>query len=419
MLNEPDIFNDRIAVSDLGERSATLLEFLRKNSIGKVDRRERVHFCGMVREATGKLAIFLPHGAERGLPAARLTMSTLARYGRDSTNRRFSIDGEAGNLGMLSVIARLAEDFRENGLFVERQRVRTRNSGKPDWKRTVSRERAFHLEGTGEIYADIATSRAVNSSETLLAQVQTMVLSEIVDEHGWWLEGVRSRRSDLNRIQFPKQKRNLLPMFLDSLLPRLYSRRSIFLATYLGHYLRKARASSEGRFVFGVEDFHTIWEAMLRSTLIDVDVGWNGKLPRAVYQRVGGQGDDAPERGMLTDIVLRKGTDLTIIDAKYYRAISGSTVPGWQDIAKQIFYELAVRSIADKEFSVRNCFAFPSHTNGDGPFINVEILSRDGGKPVATFPPIDCHYLDIASVMSAYVERRVELELPVRLGISS
>ena len=413
MLNEPDIFYDRVAVSDLGQRSGALLEVLREYKIGKVDRKERVHFCGMVREATGKLTIFLPHGAERNLSAARLIMSTLARYGRDSANRSFSIDGDVGNPGTLSVIARLAEDFCEHGLFVERQRVRTRNSGKPDWKRTVSRERAFHLDGVGEIYADIATSRAVNSSDTLLAQVQAMVMSEIVDEHGWWLKGVRSRRSDLNRVQLPKQRRNLLPTLLDSLLPRLYSRRSIFLATYLGYYLRECRASADGSFVFGVEDFHTIWEAMLRNTLMNVDEGWNQLLPKAVYIGIDGKGADAPERGMLTDIVLRKGTELTVIDAKYYRAISGSTVPGWQDIAKQMFYELAVRSVAGKAFTVSNCFAFPSRKDGAGPFVKVAMLPRSGGGLVAGFPPIDCHYIDVMDVMSAYVERRVDLSLPL------
>lgn len=410
MLNEPDIFYDRVAVSDLGKRSETLLEVLREYKIGKVDRKARVHFCGMVREPTGKISIFLPHGAERGRAAARLTMSTLARYGSDSANRSFSTNGEAGNAGTLSIIAQLAEDFRKNGLLVERQRVQTRNAGKPDWKRTVSRERAFYLEGTGEIYADIATSRAMNSSDTLLAQIQALVLSEIVTEHGWWLEGIQSRCSALNRAQQPKLKRSLLPTLLDDLLPRLYSRRSIFLATKLRSYLRECSGSADGSFVFGVEDFHTIWEAMLRNTLVNVDEGWNQRLPKAVYQRVQGQGADAPERGMLTDIVLRKGTELTVVDAKYYQAISGGTVPGWQDIAKQMFYELAVFSVAGDEFSVRNCFAFPSNFENSGPFLNVVMLRRDDGSRAAGFPCIDCHYLDVMIVMNAYVSRRIELD---------
>ena len=115
---------------------------------------------------------------------------------------------------------------------------------------------------------------------------------------------------------------------------------------------------------------------------------------------------------MLTDIVLRKGTELTVIDAKYYRASSSSTVPGWQDIAKQMFYELAVCSVAGGGYNVRNCFAFPSSHDGTGPFKNVEMLPRGGGEPLTDFPSIECHYFSAVKVMRAYVEQRVELEVP-------
>ena len=94
-------------------------------------------------------------------------------------------------------------------------------------------------------------------------------------------------------------------------------------------------------------------------------------------------------------------------------------MPGWQGIAKQMFYELAVRSVAGKGFTVRNCFAFPSKNDGSGPFVNVSMLPREGDEPVVGFPPIDCHYLDVTNVMNAYVGRRVELEFPNHFGIPS
>ncbi len=94
-------------------------------------------------------------------------------------------------------------------------------------------------------------------------------------------------------------------------------------------------------------------------------------------------------------------------------------MPGWQDIAKQMFYELAVRSVAGKAFTVSNCFAFPSRNDGAGPFVKVAMLPRDGGEPVVGFPSIDCHYIDVMNVMSAYVDRRVDLEFPMHSGISS
>lgn len=380
--------------------------------MGKVDRRKQVHFCGMVRDDAGNTAVFLPHGAQKTTYHARLTMSALARYGNDASDRSFDLDGEAGNSGALSVILRLAEDFRQNGVFSERQRVLSQNSGKPDWKRTVTKELAFHLEGTGDIYTDIATSRTVASNETMLAQVQSLVLAEIIDHHGWWIDGLQSRHADLRGIQVPKEKRSQLPAILNNLLPRLYSRRAIFLATYLRYYLQEDRGSSGGNLVFGVEDFHSVWETMLRKTLVNVEASWNERLPKAVYTSGKHQAADAPERGMLTDIVLRKGTELTVVDAKYYRATSGNTVPGWPDIAKQMFYELAVRSVVPKGTTVQNCFAFPSGMRGGGTFEKVVMMPRKAGGTVAGFPEIYCHYLDVGEIMQAYVNNRSDVVLP-------
>ncbi|WP_153010597.1 hypothetical protein, partial [Falsirhodobacter sp. alg1] len=91
----------------------------------------------------------------------------------------------------------------------------------------------------------------------------------------------------------PYQPRSLWPVLLEALLPSLYSARSIFLATYLGYYLRDCRASAAGSFVFGVEDFHTVWEVMLRQTLLHVEGNWNARLPHAVYETVPGGTSDA------------------------------------------------------------------------------------------------------------------------------
>ena len=50
---------------------------------------------------------------------------------------------------------------------------------------------------------------------------------------------------------------------------------------------------------------------------------------------------------MQTDIILEDEIGYTIIDAKYYSAKSANTAPGWPDIAKQFFYEKALREVVD------------------------------------------------------------------------
>jgi len=412
-MTDPVIHFDRMAVRNLGVKDAPLLDAMNEWGIGKVDGKETVHFCGLVRDKDGHTAIFLPRSTRNpSMSAARLTMKVLARYGQSAANRKFDTDGDHGNPGILAVIQRLAVDFQNYGLFVERQRVRSRNSGKPDWKRTVTRERAFACEGGDEVFPDIATTRAIDSSETLLAQVQAAVIGEIIEQHGWWLDGAQSRRSELRWQKWPRQPRVLWAVLLDGLLPQLYTARSVFLAKYLAHYLRECRASASGSLVFGVEDFHIVWEQMLGETLAWVERNWNEKLPRAVYETSAGNTDDAPERRMLTDTVLRTGEGYTIVDAKYYAASSATTVPGWPDIAKQMFYEMALRSVVGEETRIRNCFVFPAPSVDAPRYRQVEMRARIDNASVAGFPKVECHYMPIDEVMSAYVERRHNLMLP-------
>jgi hypothetical protein len=300
-----------------------------------------------------------------------------------------------------------------NGLFVERQRISTRNSGKPDWKRTVCRELAFLDDEHGDVFPDLATTRSIDSSETLIAQVQAKVLLEIGEAHGWWLDGINARRSELLWQKSPQYAQELWPILLDSLLPRLYSSRSIFLATYLAYYLRNSRLSGSGDLVFGVEDFHSVWEAMLRDTLAGVERGWNEKLPRARYKR-GETRSVVPldrDRSMRTDIVLRDDRGYTIVDAKYYDGTSEGSVPGWPDIAKQMFYEMALRSVVGREAKIRNVFVFPGEASNPKGFDRVVMVPFNGGDRIESFPIVHCHYLPVTQVISQYLTRTANIRV--------
>ena len=413
LMNNPVIYTDRMAVAGLRSEDTGLHEIMRAHGIGKLDSQQTVHFCGLVREGSERSAVFLPRSVRlRTMDAARLTMRALSRYGQNAENRAFSTDGDNGNPGALAVIRKLAEDFQAHGLFVERQRIRSRNAGKPDWVRTVTRERAYAGENSGDVFPDIATTRSVDSSETLLAQVQAAVLQEIISDHGWWLEGARARRAELVWQKTPRQPRSIWALLLDSLLPQLFSVRSIFLAKYLVHYLRECRKSDAGSFVFGVEDFHTVWEQMLDETLSGVEHGWNEKLPRAVYEQYGRKPVDAPERRMLTDTVLKTPSGYQIVDAKYYGGTSQTTVPGWPDVAKQMFYAMALKSVVGDNVSIRNCFVFPGPVPTGAEYNTVQMRATVDGSVVTSFPPVECLYMDVGEVMEAYCEGRSDLHLP-------
>lgn len=421
--NLPVFFSDRDPVSHLDRHADAVVLAMRKWGIGRVDERDRVNFCGLIHHPEEGAVVFLPREAKTGdsafdLETASLAMKALARFGAETSKRNFVNDGESGNPGVLSVIKRLSDDFRDRGLFLERIRHQTRNSGKPNWTRTVTREIAMPGHKEQPVFTDIRTSRAASSSDALLAQIQAAVIREIHSTHAWWLSFTSSRRQELLSCLRPPFPRTTWASKLDALLPSLYSARSVFLAEYLRYYLRDTRKSSDGAFVFGVGDFHTVWETMLRETIkrspYDTMRNWNSELPKPFYLHQGSLTQDPRSRGMQTDIILEHGSSFTIVDAKYYAAKNAGTAPGWPDIAKQIFYEKALREIVDNNSElpavIRNIFAFPAATNV-GPLTKAEIRHTNG-KPVSSaFPPIACSYVSVRAALKHYVLRSQGIEL--------
>lgn len=423
--NLPVFLSDRDPVAGLDRHEDAVLAAMRERGIGRVDDQKTVHYCGLIHHPEKGAVVFLPREAKTGnadvdLETASLTMRALARFGGETSKRDFENDGEAGNPGALSVIKRLADDFRDHGLFSERIRRQTRNAGKPDWTRTVKREIAMPGQKGQPVFTDIRTSRTTRSTDALLAQIQAAVVREIHLAHAWWLTGTSSKRQELLSCPRPPFPRTAWARKLDALLPSLYSARSVFLAEYLRFYLRETRKSSSGAFVFGVSDFHAVWETMLRETIVrsphDRRRNWNSELPKPVYVLTDSGKDDPRSRGMQTDIILEDISGYTIVDAKYYAAKSAESAPGWPDIAKQMFYEKALREVVDTAGApasdIHNIFAFPGDAN-EGPLTTAEIRRADGASANAAFPPITCVYVSVREVLAFYVggSQGVELEM--------
>lgn len=419
----PSFFSDREQVSSLAQSFEKVKDVMSRWGIGKIDDRQTVHFCGLIQHPDLGTLVFLPREAKTNVPhqdmkIGSMTMRALARFATENSEREFESDGETGNLNALSVIARLADDFAANGLFSERVRYKTRNSGKPDWVRTIKHELAVHSNGDQGFYSEVSTTRTNRSSEILLAQIQAAVIREIYSAHGWWLQQAGSRRHELFSCGRPPIPRRHWSKALDSMLTTLYSRRSIYVAKYLRHYLMETRASSDGSFVFGVEDFHAVWEAMLRETIIrsphDRRRQWNSMLPKPVYLRTNEQPSERRARGMQADIILENESSYTIVDAKYYAAKNADTAPGWPDIAKQIFYEKAIREVVDTNtelpVSITNIFVFPGKLN-HGPLSEVVIQHTDGRAVSSAFPPVSCAYVAISDALFYYVRRSQGISL--------
>jgi hypothetical protein len=405
----PHILQDRTDLSQVADEHPELVSELRSTRIGIKAGRSALQFCGLVDVSEERSFVFLPRKSytgivEQDLKTARLTMRALARFGQDMTDRPGVSTGGEGDTGRLAVVADLAKDFLLYGIFSERSRHRSRTSGKPDWPRTVVREQSYVGSDGSVVYQDIRTTRTKDSHHSLLAQVQAAVMLEIIRQHGWWINWLTGREDELKRYTQPRLQRALWATHLRLLLPELYASRAILLANWLISYLANNSALRTGETYYGVEDFHTVWEHMLRQVLNGVESGWNSRLPRPAYRRNDGK-FSVQDRGLQTDLVLRdpSGT-LHVVDAKYYDATYIGNAPGLPDIIKQFFYDIALSSIASGE-KVKGCFLFPSRTGEAGVFNSVVMYHRDGSV-ASEFPTIDCRYIDMVNVLRAYTEGR-------------
>lgn len=404
----PEIYRDRMSFSELKDVSPSTLDMLNARGLGKSGRNETVQFCGLALGERAFSAVFLPRQSkeldtDENLETAKLTMKVLARYGAETPTRLGVELEKVGSPSLISTISELGEDFKQFGLFIERERHRSRDSGKPDWKRTVSREVPFRGTGGNVVYGSFHSTLSRNSRANDLAQIQAFVLKEIIQRHSWWIDGIQSRQSEL--YQVGTSNTNLMEMLqkLRALQTEIYAARPLRLIENLSSYLSlSSDRPSEGT-LLGVDDFHTVWEHMLRNTYSNVEDGWNSRLPVAHYITAGSGQRHSLETGMKTDIVVRNDNHLTILDAKYYDASSVKNVPLWSDIVKQMYYEIAVKTIVESDETVSNCFVFPAKGNNSGSYESVQVVDRISEEILPNFPEVRCIYRDVREVMTDFV----------------
>jgi len=407
----PEILLDRMPKVDLRKSHPEISKLMQESKLGKLSgENNNVQFCGYVcarREGSTFAAVFLPRKSQiskdSDLDTAKVTMQVIAKYCRSKTREDNSGQEDSGG-SWLSIIKSIADDFIEYGIYSDRHRIQGRNSGKANWARTIVRETPL-IGYTGNIvYPNIYTSRAQDNHDNLLAQMQVTMLKEIAVDHGWWLSGLTKELSILRGFQPLKIDRQLWPIKLKALLPNLFSTRAIRLTKYLIKYLAQESHNSKRPFLFGLDDFHNVWEKMLRDVLDNSEAGWNAELPKPVFY-IADTKIQKPS-GMEMDIVVRQGSNLIIVDAKYYDARTVETSPQWSDISKQLMYEISLKDLQSKNgFSgkIYSCFVFPDFLeSSEEKFTDIKMEYAKSGA-LSELPIIRCFYIPIVKVMQAYL----------------
>jgi len=426
----PTILVDRMPKDLLIQSHPEISQAMEKSKLGKLSNEQNnVQFCGLVCAHKGEdptSAVFLPRKSKTSkdsdldtakdsdLDTAKVTMKVIAKYSLIAKREDKSGQEDFGG-NWLSIIKCIADDFIEYGIYSERHRIQGRNNGKPNWARTIARETPL-IGNTGNIvYPDICTSRTQDNHDNFLAQIQATVLKEIKVNHDWWLSDLTKEAAKLRGFQPPRIDRQLWAIKLKALLPSLFSNRAIRLTTHLVKYLDRDSHNSNRPLLFGLDDFHNVWEKMLRDVLKNTEDGWNTRLPKPYfYREVTAPPKTAPKKQMEMDIIVRQGDNLVIVDAKYYDATSETNSPPWPDISKQLMYELAMKDLQLKEGflgEIHSCFVFPDFSeSSEDKFIRIK-MEYSKSQFLSKLPEINCYYMPVKKVMQAYLKNE-KIDLP-------
>lgn len=394
----PVVLKDRMPTSLLRSRHPHVFDALALRNSGKLATKERVHFCGIAIDANNSGVIFTPINFENSAPemAGQLVMDVLNRFGRETRGLRGEKASETGTTGLIATINEIVEDFIQYGLYKERTRVLTKSHGKPNWVRTIVRSiPLLSLQGL-PVYTEFSGTRSIEHRTAVLSRIQAAVLLEILGQFGWWRRDLKNRASDLLNSPVPANPRKDWARLLALAKRDLYQDRALRLVDKLTDYLENSKSFGKGTMLYGVDDFHTVWEHILRKTLSGVEEGWNSRLVKPSL--LSKDGDRSFLDGGVTDIVVRHENNLFVLDAKYYAATSTMTFPGWGDIVKQLFYELALKDAAGEKFEVRNGFVFPASIDDGSDFQSIEFETEN-----LELPKIQLIYLSIYKVMQLYV----------------
>ncbi|MGQ8367366.1 LlaJI family restriction endonuclease [Glaciecola sp. 1036] len=372
-----------------------------------------VQYCGFVSWHYG-IAVFMPRNSQEGYETSEnafYLLQALMRYyfgkvsGVYEGNKNELIGGDS-----LSLASALVDDYLANGLYVRRKKHYSLNYGRTDWKRTISRHTPFP-SGNSHVYLSFESSctRYVSESET--ARIHARVIKEISRQYGVLLFG-QERLFDerLETLPEPNGDFDTQVSELDRELTQIYSDRDIQLINMLKRFIQKSSETEGYELLVGTRAFHNVWEGMLDNCLPNkIDI--NNRLPVPYYLQ-DEHYHEVAGKGQRTDTVIasKDNKKWAVIDAKYYKAASAESAPGWPDLVKQFFYKTAAEEICGVDVTVTLHFIFPGTEHN---LLKAKVGVRGQRKiaiekfvSVEQYGEIQCHYCDPVNLIRKYVNSK-------------
>lgn len=362
-----------------------------------------IEFVGMVVFVNSCLQVCPKYNAVEDFDFASI-ISVLRGYFSRSSKRapfedqlRFPEFSDTEVLREFDAILALREWFALHGLY--RQEIEKRSTGgRPNWARTVAR-RAPLVIGDSVLYPTVESERRHDAFNDITA-LQVGLMSILSHRYGLPIsEELRAAALATGTLidTWP-----LTPAAQQYLQKRVIAEKrvqfrsdNLRLLTLLEQILGSRLATRNRQIeIFGTTAFYAVWEDGCR-------VLFGGM--RSPADAIGhptwtftSQGKVVTEQLVqLPDVVIAKGEQLFILDAKYYFPFDKSK-PGAPDIVKQVYYAEAV---AESSWSsVRSLFILPMNMAWSPCYLGRAAIARSA----RSFPTVEAWGIEPRVVFASY-----------------
>lgn len=410
MGHQVHVYHDRAHLSTLPTK---VKHELSKHSL-LLDKDNSVMFCGMVVD-DGAAHVFFPRNAtiSKGddkllISKASQLLQAIYRYSLISNSTK-TADNEGVELigdSQLGLIIDLLSDYQRNGLYTHKYSLSVKNTGKPDWNKTISKSIAF-MSSRGPVYFDIYGRKQHYNQDNEITLIHASVLSFLFERFGWLISDTSNSLTKLRLVGKSNLSNKSQIALIKNEMNNVYTDRDIRLLSNLKRYISSEIGRDSSTEIMGIRSFHVMWEHML-SKVLDNVIDVNKLLPAPAYKILNGDGNvvtiNAKRNRQRTDIVVKQldHDKYCVIDAKYYGAHSIESVPKWEDLVKQFFYVTALKTIVRSGALVNNAFIFPGE---QGPIRSIHMRKQSDGTLIdGIYPPITCYYICPHDVISAYLK---------------
>ena len=314
----------------------------------------------------------------------------------------------------------IISDFLNHGYFTQKETVyKKSSSGKINWSRTIKQVRP-QLVNESIFYFDFITQHTDYNQNELISQIHKYCVWECFSKIGYLFSSFIPQKP---AIKFNKI---LFNSVIKIQAAKTFNENNLLLFKNMLDVINYLDSSNENKnFIYGTQNFHHIWEALVDSVYGEKDkekfypkVYWKLKNGKSYSQDI--FNSLRPDTIMITNRG-KPGQKIFVLDSKYYRY--GATknpnhLPDSSSVVKQIAYAQYIANPKNKipedvqknlnPQKIYNAFIMPS----DNPFPqNIGYSSADyvfpqsDTEPVSSYSKIHGILLDIKQLMFRHIPR--------------